>query len=54
MFSDFSTQWYEIVGRSIVIVMIICAISPYIEIAVEYLIFKIYRTIFGTCVPDGE
>ena len=33
------------VGKSIIIVMIICAISPYIEFAIEYLTVKLFRVI---------
>jgi hypothetical protein len=37
-FVDISYHWYTATGTTIVIVMIISAVSPFIEILVEYLI----------------
>jgi glutamate formiminotransferase len=37
-FVDMSYHWYTATGTTIVIVMIICAVSPIIEILIEFLI----------------
>lgn len=43
LFVDMSKRWHGIVGNSIVIMMILCAVSPYIEIIVEVLLVYIGR-----------
>lgn len=48
-FVDISYHWYTATGTSIVIVMIISAVSPCIEILIEFLIQKLVRSIDNKC-----